>query len=167
MEPPTPPCSFGCRAMLELEGYQSFKPGYVLSAYARLCRLRLSAMLPEKLSGAVLFSCPGVVGGGLWLLGLSLRGSWAAIAYVAGLLLVVQNFPPFSRFWATRRRNHSRPVAITTMLIGFGVTGRQPCLAGSGTAACPCPLSSPSRVMFAAVSLIGGILVAQGGEKPA
>ncbi len=55
------------------------------------------------------------------------------------------------------------------MLIGFGVTGLSTLfgwLWDCGALPLPAILAIPG-VMFAAVSLIGGILVAQGQEKPA
>lgn len=158
--------------LLELEGYQSFKPGYVLSAYALayVGSRAILAMLPEKTLRRSFILLPGVVGGGLWLLGLSLRSSWAAIAYVAGAFFWSCEFPAFLAVLGNQTpKSFPALLAITTMLIGFGVTGLSTLfgwLWDCGALPLPAILAIPG-VMFAAVSLIGGILVAQGQEKPA
>ncbi|HOG50996.1 MAG TPA: hypothetical protein PKY10_10440, partial [Lentisphaeria bacterium] len=60
-------------------------------------------------------------------------------------------------------------LAITTMFIGFGITGLTTLfgwLWDCGALPLPAILALPG-VMFAAVSLIGGILIARGQEKSA
>ncbi len=158
--------------LLELEGYQSFKPGYVLSAYALayVGSRAILAMLPEKTLQRSFILLPGLVGGGLWLLGLSLRGSWTAIAYVAGAFCWSCEFPAFLAVLGNQTpRSFPALLAITTMFIGFGITGLTTLfgwLWDCGALPLPAILALPG-VMFAAVSLIGGILIARGQEKSA
>ncbi|HPY89555.1 MAG TPA: MFS transporter [Lentisphaeria bacterium] len=156
--------------LLEQEGYQSFKPGYVLSAYALVYvgSRAILAMLPEKTLQRSFILLPGLLGGGLWLLGLSLRGSWAATAYVAGAFFWSCEFPAFLAVLGNQTpRSFPALLAITTMFSGLGVTGLSTLfgwLWDCGALPLPAILAFPG-VMFAAVSLIGGILVAHGQEK--
>lgn len=158
--------------LLEQKDYLSFKPGYVLSAYslAYVGSRAILALLPEKTLRRSFLLLPGLVGGGLWLLGLGLRGSWAATAYVAGAFCWSSEFPAFLAVLGNQTpRSFPALLAVATMFIGLGVTGLSTLfgwLWDHDALPLPTILAFPG-IMFAAVSLIGGVLITHGQEKSA
>lgn len=158
--------------LLEQPAYQSFKPGYVLSAYslAYVGSRAILAMLPEKTLRRSFLLLPGLIGGGLWLAGLGLRGGWAAAAYVAGAFCWSCEYPAFLAVLGNQApRSFAALLAVAMMFIGLGVTALSTTfgwLWEHGDFHLAAILAFPG-MMFMAVSAIGGTLIARGQERTA